>query len=85
MLVEPIQDTAKVGSILLPESARETPVEATVIRVGTGKANRKGIKTQFEVEVGDRIVMERFGGTDVVISGKKFKLLELNEILAVIE
>ena len=88
ILVEPIVSTSnRIGSILLPESVRVTdaPAEAIVIKVGTGKLNKKGIRTQFEVKEGDRVFFSRFNGTEVKCGNRNFKLLEPSEILAVIE
>ncbi len=79
ILVEPIITIEnRIGTILLPESVRmaDAPAEAIVIKVGTGKVNKKGVRTQFEVKEGDRVFFSRFNGTEVVSGSRKFKLLE---------
>lgn len=88
ILVEPIESKKEtIGSIYIPESVRtqDASAEGVVVKLGTGKVHENGKRTQFEVKEGDRVFFSRFNGTEVKVGNKMFKLLEPNEILAVIE
>jgi len=86
VLVEPVEEKeVKKGGIIIPDSAKEKPTEATVVALGTGKTDDDGKKIPFEVKKGDRVLISKYGGTDVKLEGKEFKLLNSDDILAVIE
>ena len=75
----------KKGGIIIPDSAKEKPTEAVVIALGTGKTDDKGNKVPFEVKKGDRVLISKYGGTEVKIEGKEYKILNSDDILAVID
>ena len=75
----------KKGGIIIPDSAKEKPTEAIVIALGTGKIDDKGAKVPFEVKKGDRVLISKYGGTDIKLDGKEFKLLNSDDILAILE
>jgi len=86
VLVEPVEEKeVKKGGIIIPDSAKEKPTEATVVALGTGKTDDNGKKIPFEVKKGDRVHISKYNGTDVKLAGKEFKLLNSDDILAVIE
>ena len=86
VLVEPVeeQETKKSG-ILIPDSAKEKPVEAIVRALGTGKTNDEGKKIPFDVEVGDRVLTSKYGGTEVKLDNKEYRILSSDDILGVID
>jgi chaperonin GroES len=86
VLVEEIEDTeTKTGGIIIPDSAKEKPQRAKVVALGTGKRDDDGKKIPFEVKVGDVILTSKYGGTEVKIEGKEYKILSSSDILAVID
>jgi len=86
ILVELVEEKeVKKGGIIIPDAAKEKPTEATVIALGTGKLDDQGKKIAFEVKKGDRVLISKYGGTDVKVEGKEYKLLNSDDILAIIE
>jgi chaperonin GroES len=85
VLVEAVEEKeTKKGGIIIPDSAKEKPQESVVRALGTGKTDDDGKKIAFEVKVGDRILTSKYGGTDIKIDGKEYKILSSEDILAVI-
>ncbi|MDX2109311.1 MAG: co-chaperone GroES [Verrucomicrobiota bacterium] len=72
------------GGIIIPDSAKEKPQEATVIAIGTGKKDENGKALPFEVKVGDRVIISKYGGTEVKLGDEKFQLLREDDILGII-
>jgi chaperonin GroES len=85
ILVEPVesQDTNQSG-IFIPDSAKEKPTEAIVRVLGTGKTDDAGKKVPFEVKIGDRVLTSRYGGTEVKLDRKEYRLLRTEDIFGVI-
>jgi chaperonin GroES len=75
----------KKGGIIIPESAQEKPMEATVIAVGTGKVLEDGTKVAFEVAKGDRVLIGKYSGTDVKIDDADYLILSQDDILAIVK
>jgi len=85
VLVEPIEEKeVKKGGIIIPDSAKEKPQEGKVVALGTGKTDDNGKKIPFEVKVGDRVLVSKYGGTEVKLHDKDYKLLSSDDILAII-
>jgi len=64
VLVELVEEKeTKKGGIIIPDSAKEKPTEGVVRALGTGKTNDDGKKQNFEVKVGDRVLVSKYGGT----------------------
>ena len=85
VLVEPAEEKeVKKGGIIIPDSAKEKPMESVVIALGTGKKNEDGKITAFEVKVGDRVLISKYGGTEVKLDEKKYTLVREDDILGVI-
>ena len=72
------------GGIIIPDAAKEKPQEAEVIALGTGKKNEDGKVQPFEVKVGDRVLISKYGGTEVKLGDKKYTLVREDDILGVI-
>ncbi len=86
ILVEAIEETEQMkGGIVIPDSAKEKPLEAKVIALGTGKVDEDGKRIQFDVKVGDIVLTSKYGGTEVKYDDKEYKILSQSDILAVIE
>ena len=86
ILVEAIEEKeVKKGGIIIPDSAKEKPLESIVVALGTGKTDDNGKKVPFEVKKGDRILCSKYGGTEIKIDGKEYKILSSDDILAILE
>ena len=72
------------SGIILPDSAKEKPQEAVVIAVGPGTC-KDGQKTTMQVKEGDKVILSAYGGTDVKIGEEEYKIVSLDEILAIVE
>lgn len=85
VLVKPIEEKDQIkGGIVIPDAAKEKPQEAEVIAVGTGKRDEKGNIIPFEVKKGDRVLISKYGGTEVKMADGKYTLLREDDILGVI-
>jgi chaperonin GroES len=85
VLVKHIEEKEQVrGGIIIPDSAKEKPQEAEVIALGTGKKDEKGNSVPFEVKVGDKVLISKYGGTEVKIDNEKFTIVREDDILGVV-
>ena len=85
ILVEPLEEKEQVkGGIIIPDAAKEKPLEAKVVALGTGKLTDKGEKIPFEVKVGDTVLTSKYGGTEIKHDNKTYKLVGSGDILAVV-
>jgi chaperonin GroES len=85
VLVQPIEEKEVIkDGIYIPDSAKEKPQEAKVVALGTGKTDDDGKKVPFEVKVGDTVLMSKYGGTEVKVDGKEYKILNQSDILAIV-
>ena len=85
VLVEPAEEKeTKKGGIIIPDTAKEKPTEGIVVALGTGKTDDDGKKIPFEVKKGDRVLVSKYGGTEIKLDGKEYKILNSDDILAVI-
>ena len=85
VLVKHIEEKEQIrGGIIIPDSAKEKPQEAEVIALGTGKKDEKGNSVPFEVKIGDKVLISKYGGTEVKIDNEKFTLVREDDILGVV-
>ena len=85
VLLKPIETEEKTKSgLYIPESAKEKPQEAVVIAVGDGET-KDGKKVPINLKVGEKVIYESFGGTEIKVDGKKHILMDVKDILAVVE
>jgi chaperonin GroES len=86
VLVEAIEsDVEMKGGIVIPDSAKEKPLEARVIAVGPGKIDDDGKHVPIkDVKVGDVVLTSKYGGTEVKYDDKEYKILKVDDILAVV-
>jgi chaperonin GroES len=86
VLVEPVEEKeVKKGGIIIPDTAKEKPTEGLIVALGTGKTDDNGKKVPFEVKKGDRVLISKYGGTEVKLNGKEYKILNSDDILAMVE
>ncbi|MBI4972026.1 MAG: co-chaperone GroES [Candidatus Omnitrophica bacterium] len=86
ILVEILEAEEKTkGGIILPDTAKEEKSEGKVVAVGAGKVLESGKVQPLEVKKGDKIIFGKYSGDEIVIDGKKHKILKESEVLAVYE
>ena len=85
VLVEPVEEKeTKKGGIIIPDTAKEKPQEGKIVALGTGKTDDGGKKVPFEVKVGDRVLVSKYGGTEIKLDGKEYKILSSDDLLGVV-
>ncbi len=86
VLVQPVEEQeVKKGGIIIPDTAKEKPQEGKIIAVGTGKRDEQGKLIPFEVKKGDRVLISKYGGTEIKIDGKDYLIMREDDVLGVIE
>ena len=86
VLVEVLESEEKTrGGIILPDNAKEEKTEGKVISVGPGKTLDSGKIQEPQVKKGDRVIFGKYAGDEILIEGKKHKILSENDILAIFE
>ena len=95
MNVRPLQDRILVrrteevektrGGIIIPDSAKERPLEGSVIAVGSGKRLEDGTLVKLDVKAGDRILFGKYAGTEIKVDGIDHIIIREDEVLGVIE
>ena len=84
VLVEASEEKeTKKGGIIIPDSAKEKPMESVVVALGTGKTDDNGKKVPFEVKKGDRVLVSKYGGTEIKLDGEDVVRVEDFVFLAV--
>ncbi len=85
MLVKPLEEKEiSKGGIIIPDSAKEKPQEAEVVALGTGKRDDDGKLVEFTVKVGDKILVSKYGGTEVKVEGESYTIMREDDILGII-
>ena len=86
VLVEAVEEKeTKKGGIIIPDSAKEKPTEGLVRALGTGKTDDNGKKVAFEVKVGDRVLVSKYGGTEIKVNGQEYKIFGADDLIAVVD
>lgn len=86
LLVKRLAEEEKTkGGIIIPDSAKEKPMEGEVIAVGTGKKLEDGKVSVLDVKVGDKILFSKYAGTDIKIDGEDYVIMREDDILGIIE
>ena len=85
VLVKPIEETeVKKGGIIIPDTAKEKPQEGQVVAVGTGKRDENGKHIDFVVKKGDKVLISKYGGTEVKLDGVAHLIMREDDILGII-
>jgi chaperonin GroES len=86
VLVQPLEEKeVKKGGIIIPDTAKEKPQEGKVVALGTGKLDDKGKKVAFEVKKGDRVLIPKYGGTEIKIDEQDYLIMKEEDILGIVE
>ena len=72
------------GGIIIPDTAKEKPQEAEVVALGTGKKDEDGKAIPFQVKKGDKVLISKYGGTEVKLDAVEYQLVREDDILGVI-
>jgi len=73
------------GGIIIPDTAKEKPVEGKVLAVGSGRTLEDGTVRKLDIQVGDRVLFGKYSGTEVKIGGEEHLILREEDILGVVE
>ncbi len=85
VIVKPLEEVeVKKGGIIIPDTAKEKPMEGEIIEIGSGRLNDDGKKMPLEVKKGDRVLYGKYSGTEVSIDGEEYLIMREADILAVI-
>ena len=86
VLVQPIEEQeTKKGGIIIPDTAKEKPQEGNVVALGTGKVDDNGKKVEFTVKKGDKVLISKYGGTEIKVDGESYLIMREDEVLGVLE
>ena len=86
IIVKRVQEEEKTkGGIIIPDTAKEKPIEGKVIAVGNGKVQEDGKVRPLDVKAGDRVLFSKYAGTEVKIDGDEHLIMREEDILGVIE
>jgi len=86
LLIEPLEkETTLPSGIVIPDSAKEKPQEGRVVAAGAGRKDETGKRIPMEVNVGDKVMYKKWGGTEIKVEGKDMLLVKEEDILAIVE
>jgi chaperonin GroES len=85
VLVKPLDPAeTKKGGIIIPDTAKEKPQEGEIVALGTGKRDDDGKKIEFTVKKGDKVLISKYGGTEIKIEGDNYLIMREDDILGII-
>ncbi|PKN31054.1 MAG: co-chaperone GroES [Deltaproteobacteria bacterium HGW-Deltaproteobacteria-21] len=86
VIVKRVQEEEKTkGGIIIPDSAKEKPVEGKVVAVGSGRILESGKKVPLQVKKGDRVLFGKYSGTEIKIDGEELLIMKEDDIVAIVE
>jgi len=86
ILVQPIKEkNVRKGGIIIPDSAKEKPIEGRVKAIGAGKVGDDGKRVKLDVKVGDKVLYSKYGGTEIKIDGEDHLLMREDDVLGIVE
>lgn len=85
VVVKPVEEQeAMQGSIIIPDTAKEKPMQGTIVAVGSGKISDNGSKIEMSVKVGDKVLYGKYSGTEVTIDKEDYLIMRESDIFAII-
>ncbi len=84
VLVKPIERETMKGGIIIPDTAKEKPMEGEVLATGPGKMADKGERAAMDVKKGDRVLYGKYSGTEVKLDGETYLIIHQDEILGIL-
>jgi chaperonin GroES len=86
ILVKRVEEETKTkGGIIIPDTAKEKPIEGKVMAVGNGRVGEDGKRIPLEIKKGDRILFGKYGGTEVKMDGDEYLIMREDDILGILE
>jgi chaperonin GroES len=86
LLVERLdEDETTQGGIIIPDTAKEKPMQGKVIAAGPGKVNEEGKVTPLDVKKGDKVLFSKYAGTEIQLEGEERLIIREDDVLAVLE
>jgi len=79
------EEERSAGGIIIPDTAKEKPMQGAVLAVGAGARNEKGELVPLDVKVGDRVLFGKWSGTEVTLDGEELVIMKESDIMGVIE
>ena len=73
------------GGIIIPDTAKEKPLQGTVIAAGTGKTKDDGTRVPLDVKAGDRILFGKYAGQEITLDGEEYLIMKEDDVLAIVE
>ena len=85
VLVQALEESeVKKGGIIIPDTAKEKPQEGKVVALGTGKRDEDGKTIPFVVKAGDKVLISKYGGTEIKVDGESYLIMREDDILGII-
>ena len=85
VVVKPLEELeVKKGGIIIPDTAKEKPMQGEIIEVGPGRITDDGKTVAMQVKKGDRVLYGKYSGTEVSVTGKDYLILREGDILAIL-
>ncbi len=85
VVIKPSESQEKMqGGIIIPDTAKEKPMQGEVIAVGPGKVTESGQKVTMEVKKGDKVLYGKYSGTEVTVDGTDYLIMRESDILAIL-
>ena len=85
LIVEPVeQEEVTASGIVLPETAKEKPMQGKVLAAGPGVRKDDGARVELDVSVGDTVLYAKYAGTEVKVSSNKYLILKESDVLAIV-
>ena len=85
LIVQRLEEGEKTkGGIIIPDTAKEKPIEGKVIAVGAGRIKKDGSKMPLEIKKGDRVLYAKYAGTEIKLDGEEYLMMKEDDILAII-
>ena len=86
IIVKRVQEEEKTkGGIIIPDTAKEKPIEGEVIAVGNGKVLEDGTVRKLDVKVGDRVLFGKYSGNEVKVDGEELLIMKESDVMGIIE
>jgi len=86
LIIEPIeQEEMTTSGIVLPETAKEKPMQGKVLAIGPGARKEDGSRIAMDVSTGDTVLYAKYGGTEVKLENKKYLILKETDVLAIVQ
>ena len=86
VIVQRLEEEEKTkGGIIIPDTAKEKPMEGKIIAVGKGKVRDDGKVSPLDIKVGEKVLFSKYAGTEIKIEGEEYLIMREDDILGVIE